>query len=428
MHILNLINELLEEINKFKKFSIFSIEEENYLKKAINEIMREYILLNIKDIIYSDFEKELFKYCFKIFYIQFSHLFLCHDDKLRLKYKLFEIIENVKSQIFTVFIPYRSYKSSFIRNTNHNKYILKKRIDILLNIPQPNQRTEEWYIFRHNLLTASSIWKIFKSQSTRNQIIYEKCKPFSMFKSPIESSPLHWGQKYEPVSIMFYEHLYKTKITDFGCIKHSKYPCIGASPDGINTDFQNDRYGRMLEIKNVVNREINGIPKMEYWIQMQIQMETCNLNECDFLETQFIEYENYDLFMKDGEYTFSEKRNLKGIIILFSDEGNFHYEYAPLYCSIDEYTEWEKQIFNKNQNMEWIKNIYWKLEKYSNVLVLRNKLWFKNVIAEIEDLWEIICIEKILGFEHRAPIKRNNIKIEEPLLIKKCFLKNIEII
>lgn len=71
---------------------------------------------------------------------------------------------------------------------------------------------------------------------------------------------------------------------------------MGASPDGINVDVNSERYGRMLEIKNIVNREINGIPKKEYWVQMQMQMEVCDLDECDFLETKFVEYENADVF------------------------------------------------------------------------------------------------------------------------------------
>ena len=50
----------------------------------------------------------------------------------------------------------------------------------------------------------------------------------------------------------------------------------------------------MLEVKNIYNREIRGIPKEEYWIQMQIQMETCDLDICDFLETRFLEYFNYN--------------------------------------------------------------------------------------------------------------------------------------
>ena len=48
----------------------------------------------------------------------------------------------------------------------------------------------------------------------------------------------------------------------------------------------------MLEIKNIVNREITGIPKNEYWIQTQIQMETCDLSFCDFVETRIKEFSN----------------------------------------------------------------------------------------------------------------------------------------
>ena len=112
-------------------------------------------------------------------------------------------------------------------------------------------------------------------------------------------SSLHWGVKYEPVSIMLYEQMYGTVVDSFGCIQHPKYKCIGASPDGIVNDTTSQRYGRMLEIKNIVNREITGIPKEEYWIQMQVQLETCDLDECDFLETRFKEYENEAMFYAD---------------------------------------------------------------------------------------------------------------------------------
>ena len=104
-------------------------------------------------------------------------------------------------------------------------------------------------------------------------------------------SPMHWGQKYEPVSVMLYEKRFQTKVDDFGCIQHRDYKCIGASPDGIVTDAKSERYGRMLEIKNIVNREIDGNPLKAYWIQMQIQLETCDLEYCDFLETRIKEYE-----------------------------------------------------------------------------------------------------------------------------------------
>ena len=176
------------------------------------------------------------------------------------------------------------------------------------NKPQPEQRTKEWYEFRQNLITASNAWKALKSQATINQLIVEKCKQIdvSKYDSINTSTPMHHGNKYEELSIMFYEKKYKTKIKDYGCIKHDKFDFIGASPDGINVDKTSLRYGRMLEIKNPTSRELTGIPKEDYWIQMQLQMETCNLNECDFLETVFKEYESKDEFMEDGTFTYSK--------------------------------------------------------------------------------------------------------------------------
>ena len=110
--------------------------------------------------------------------------------------------------------------------------------------------------------------------------------------------------------------------------------------------------------------------------------------------------------------------NSKGIIIMFNYDGIPHYEYAPLYITKEEYEIWEKEILEKNMG-EWIRNIYWKLEKYSNVLVLRNKLWFTAAIPKITKLWNTILEERISGYEHRAPKKR---KAREPELVNKCFI------
>ena len=98
----------------------------------------------------------------------------------------------------------------------------------------------------------------------QNSIIYDKCKPIDTkkFSTVNIDSPFHKGHKYEPLSTMMYEYLYDTKVGEFGCIKHDVYNFIGASPDGINIDETNIRYGRLLEIKNPFSdRKINGIPK-----------------------------------------------------------------------------------------------------------------------------------------------------------------------
>ena len=315
-------------------------------------------------------------------------------------------------------IPRRSYLKSFIRFKPKINNI-KEKIVYLQNLYQPEQRSLDWYSYRHNLLTASNIWKCFMSQATQNQLIYEKCQPFKQYSHNISTnSPLHWGQKYEPLSILYYEYYYKTKVADFGCIKHPKYEYIGASPDGINIKEDSLLYGRMLEIKNIVNREINGIPKLEYWIQMQLQMETCNLNECDFLETKFVEYKNEDEYLND-------KDKLKGKILYFSKNSESYYEYIPFYLNDQETIEYEKKIFEKNKDLIFINTIYWKLEKISCVLVLRNKFWFKQALPYITNIWNTIQNEKNGNYQHRAPKKRQkNIQVVK----QECLIDMSKII
>ena len=156
-------------------------------------------------------------------------------------------------------------------------------------------------------------------------------------------------------------------------------------------------------------------------------METCDLNECDFLETKFVEYKNEEEFNDDGSMTFSVDNKLKGIMILFSNRGNYHYEYAPLFISKENFDLWEEQILEKNSNMVWIQNIFWKLDKYSNILVLRNKLWFNSARQIITEFWDTICQEKITGYDHRKPKKKRSINNDNNIFNnKKCLIYKLD--
>jgi len=306
-------------------------------------------------------------------------------------------------------------------NINKNEK-MKKKIEFLESIYQPEQRTDEWYQHRHGLITASSIWKVFGSQSIQNQLIYEKCSPIDVkkYNKVNTESPLHWGQKYEQLSKDLYEMLNSTKIQEFGCIKHPnpEYYFIGASPDGINVCPSSHLYGRMLEIKNVVSREITGVPKEDYWIQMQIQMEVCRLPECDFLETKFLEYENESAFDADSnkendetKWNFNLDGKRRGVIVYFIKNDKPFYEYVPLTITTkSDFEKWFEKTIQTYDGITWIKNIYWRLEVYSIVLVLRDKNWFKNSVTKIQELWKIIETEKVTGYQHRAPKRRINKK------------------
>ena len=354
-------------------------------------------------------------------YIQQS----CHEDIIKNAKQLLSVmfpqhpdeISTAIDKAINIFyrhvVPPRSFPDTFVRKPpNINK--IENKLHFIKNIYQPPQRTPEWYHFRHNCVTASNAWKTFISDATRSQLIYEKCQPLdtSKFSNQSLNTPMHWGVKYEEISVQWYQLTYGGKIDDFGCIPHPSLKCLAASPDGINTDPLSNHFGRMLEIKNIVNREINGNPKVEYWIQMQLQMEVCNLNECDFLETRFIEYDSKEDFDNDGTFIESKDGKLKGIFILFFDkDNNPYYEYPPLKLAKEDFEKWEIEIMEKNDSLTWVTNLYWKLEEISCVLVLRNKFWFSHAKPLLEDIWKTIENCKLNGYEHHAPKKSSKSKI-----------------
>ena len=189
----------------------------------------------------------------------------------------------------------------------------EEQVKYLMNIEQPEQRTQEWYEFRYNHITGSNAWKLYTTESAKNQLYYEKLAPFTVDttkRTNTSDNPLNWGHKYEPITTMLYEHKNNVKIGEFGCIPHKDIPFLAASPDGIV--ISENMKGRMLEIKNVVSREITGTPKMEYYIQMQLQMEVCDLDDCDFVETKFLEYDSYYDFMTIQ----TRDKNDKGMIVV----------------------------------------------------------------------------------------------------------------
>tara|TARA_Y100000389_G_scaffold193680_1_gene222721 strand:+ start:2249 stop:3577 length:1329 start_codon:yes stop_codon:yes gene_type:complete len=411
-------DKLIQEYN-------LSIENINELNETICNIIDYFICLNPLYISKYNFDDELICYITNILKEQFIFLNFNEDtyyDLINYNYYYFGDLSNQ--------CPCRcngnttNLNNSFVNNEKDIKF----KINNLRNKPQPDQRTNEWYIYRHNLITASSVHKVFGTESQINDLINEKTSDLNLeYHNNLNiNDARHWGNKYEDLSIMFYELFFDTKVEDFGCLPHDKYNFIGASPDGINVKENNTRYGRMLEIKNVVSRVITGTPKEDYWIQMQQQLEVCDLNECDFLETKFIEYENYDEFENDNECNYGVKMehinkddmnsliNTKGMAILHIKNNKCFYDFMPLNINNNENMElWKENIMKQYENDNscmWVKDIYWKLEVISCVLVLRNKLWFSQALIKIENVWKQIEEYKKAGKQFIKEKKKTNRK------------------
>ena len=429
-------NEIHPIYEQFNEDEIVEIEE------MMNEWLDEYFQENILYMSNPHFQEIMVEHITQFIYEDWLEGGICvsaHYDEIREWVNEIANVYYTQSDIPPRYIKPNEMDDGFIRSKTHSE--LETKIHRLKNVYQPTQKTPEWYQYRHNILTASNVWKALGNESQVNSLIFEKCKPRSEMADmtqthsigqPHSTNPMHWGIRYEPVSIMLYERKYNTKISDFGCITHPTYSFLGASPDGINVDTQSDLYGRMIEVKNIVNREIDGNPSEAYWIQMQLQMEVCDLDECDFIETRFVEYDNPFLFYQDVsalENSSSPYHN-RGIILYMiprviinqNEEDKkdsketrsiitsniptspkYIYMDVNIYPSRTNVETWMKQ--QKELNPEYVvyHTIYWKLDEFSCVFVRRNSEWFKSAFPKIEECWNFIVKEREEGYEHRAP-------------------------
>jgi putative phage-type endonuclease len=131
------------------------------------------------------------------------------------------------------------------------------------------QRTPEWYAAREGLITASNF---HKAAAKPEQFIRDKLKD----KPFLGSDATRWGVKYEDVANLLYSHYNYTRVIEYGLLHHPTIAHLGASPDGITP------YGVMVEVKCPYSKTLKDIPE-EYWGQMQGQLFTCGLHECDFI-------------------------------------------------------------------------------------------------------------------------------------------------
>jgi len=392
-------------------------EEYADLENTIHELI--YDKLNDNPLLFSDpdFHENLLYDIHDLFYADLTEAnVITHDESI------YECIAQIVDTFFHLYYPHRSNKNSEVTDTLYPPKTeeIAQTIEWLRSLPQPTQKTPEWYEYRYNLLTASSIWKALSSESQRNSLIYEKCKPLLQKTGGnwYAGGSLQWGVLYETISIMIYEKKYETRVADFGCIQHPQYNCIGASPDGINVDPESVRYGRMIEVKNIVNREITDKPKEEYWIQMQVQMETCDLDECDFIETRCKEYDSEEAYKEDTAQEW------KGVILCFLERDvmdskpNYKYMQFDLGITHDVWIANTKDELRSTHVLYTI--VYWYLDEFSCILVKRNPLWFNAALPIILDTWDTIVKERETGYEHRAPAKK---RAAEPVKAPICLLK-----
>ena len=305
-----------------------------------------------------------------------------------------DIIEDIKDYIEELLLQHIKVEDP-IYSKSQLKY-LEDKLTHLEKIPQPEQRTPEWYEFRNNRLTASDLYYITSDNEKKIiDIVKKKCGIESNY-SP-GAAILH-GIKFEPVATKIYEDRCNVQITEFGCLPHPSISFFGASPDGICSIQSNNKnfVGRMLEIKCPKSRPITGIIPPVYFAQVQGQLEVCDLEYCDFLECEIREYNNKLEFFQDTNSDnplLRENGNEKGIVIEVYDKTLkktiYFYNY-DIFKNYEEFCSWEEKIIDdilSNDNYEYNTTTFWKLNKFNVVLVKRNREWFSNNYIKIYNFW-----------------------------------------
>lgn len=272
---------------------------------------------------------------------------------------------------------------------NNVKEQYKKQVDYLKTLPNPPQRSEEWFKLRSNKITASMLAPLLKigRYGSRREVIGEKSGCLnSSFKG---NSYTHWGTDFEDEAVKVYQKLFNTQIREFSLIEHPKYSFLGASPDGISDD------GIMLEIKCPSRRVITGFVPDYYDCQMQLQMEACDLEVCDFLECLFVKYASEQEYLADNDFTVQMNgfSDLDGEFKRvhcndFMDSNTGH----TIFKGTREKSQYEIGVdIDQGVSPEEVhKIVYWKLERISCVRVARDRDWFAKVLPELEKAWNEI--------------------------------------
>lgn len=331
--------------------------------------------------------------------------------------------------------------------------VLEKRAeqyDKLRSVTLPEQRSDGWFKMRSQKITASD------GATVLNLNKYDPQYSFILKKTvgvPFTSNKYcYHGKKYEEPATMVYKYRMNVDVEEFGLMGHPKYSFLGASPDGICSRYKYDKksrskyVGRMLEIKCPLSRDIKtegdikgDICPIYYWIQVQLQLECCDLEECDFWQCSVYEYSSREEFISDTDedepFRSSTTGFEKGVLIQILpkkkindkywstvyDDAQFIYpdriDMTPHECDM-----WvAKSIVSMQSNPKYFdyvvdKVLYWRLNKTHNVVVKRDREWFAESLPLYKKMWDYVvffrnnkeALDKLVSYIESLNVKKNS--------------------
>lgn len=264
--------------------------------------------------------------------------------------------------------------------------LTEQEVATILSRPQTTQHSGDWYTQRCNRLTASEFAKILDGR--RGRLLREKIAqiPGEWSQSNIgiatEENKMNaciWGHRFEPIV----RDIYELESAGVGAVSdsvgrftHATIPWLSASPDGLVT--RGALAGRLVEIKAPYSRdpdETEFIYK-DYYPQMQIQMEVCDLDAVDFTEAIFgqCHVSSVDEETKAAVSAARWKGYIR-VVGKLEDSTTWKYEYTPPVEDLED----AKLSDISNTDVSILETSVWWLKHWYPRTVLRNRVWWETV-------------------------------------------------
>lgn len=284
------------------------------------------------------------------------------------------------------------------------------KVKEILSIKLPEQKSEEWFRQRKTRITSSVAasclpkircivdpWKnLYKPDMDIEYNIKDSCNNYESFYDFYKKKTatkreffgnIHtaWGNRYEDVITKYYEKKQCKHVNEIGLLPFRNNEFLAASPDGVCDD------GTVLEIKCPRTRKIDGIPTLEYWIQMQFHLQATELFKCDFLECEIYEYSDINKWEDDFE------DHKSGIVVDIQNIPNDFVNKCKYFhdcVTIDEYKDSLLSYLNSLSDRDINESNYipcfYKIRKYSLITVNRDDNWFNSALPYLKEASEKI--------------------------------------
>ncbi len=283
-------------------------------------------------------------------------------------------------------------------------------------LPQTPQKSAAWHAEGRELLTAHEFGAVcYGTESRYNVVLRKKCEPVAVIAQSNEENDdadahaesqtvfvtgedgklgaLKWGWRYEPIARQLFEACVAGgEVHDsMGRVRHPSLPHLAASPDGLITT--GPRTGRLVEIKCPISRELDGTIPLDYYCQMQLQAEVCDVEAVEYVEIRFAAAPAAQVTLED---CLKSRQPWIGKVCVVAataetESQDYTYAYSPLFPATVEGFR-ECVVWRPSDDAILHEESVWYVHDWNNRTVMRNTRWWADVgLPAYQEFWETVA-------------------------------------